>query len=1099
MQSSLSPGRSPSHRARNTRFATALLSSALALFLALGAVPPAYAQGAGTIRGTVVAAGTRQPLAGAQVQVLGTQLRAVTNSTGAYQIANVPAGRAEVRAQMIGHTTGSRNVTVAAGETATANFELTSSAITLDELVVTGAGVATEKRRLGNTVASIDASALENRPIATFSEALQGREPGVVGLPSGGLTGEGTRIRIRGTNSLSQSNEPIVYLNGVRIDNGGGRGNLWTGGGGMPSRLDDIDPASIERVEILKGAAAATLYGTEASGGVIQIFTKTGKTGETRWNLEVEQGVLNYPDVYKPNAGLVTSAAEAQRLSEFWGMSIQPFQVFERNFIGGLLERGHSSTYTGSVSGGTSALTYFASGRYQAEDGPVGGEEFEGATDKATRAQGTVNLTVFPAENLQLRLSSMYTQANSSTLNNNNNIYAPVTLAMFGQPHRAGCSTAGGSSNPIPGTGRCEGIGNPLGVAAFATVREAFQRRYGQEVEHYNGSVSANYRPLEKTTLDATFGVDIVNQRDAFHQQFGWNLDRFTRNNVDGARIISDRNARNFSLDTKLSRDDEFGEVSSQFVLGAQGFIRQMEISGGSGVAFPGPGFEVADAGAIQDVDEFFEANVNAGLFAQEQVGFRDWIFGTVGARYDYNSAFGESAGGALYPKASLSLIPSDMPGWNSSMISTLRFRGAWGQSGLQPSAFAKFTTFSAVRSDFGAGIQPSNLGSPDLEPEVSTEWEGGAELGLFQDRLALEATYWDRTVNQALVARQFPVSGGFLNTQLDNIGRLESRGVEIGAKGVAYQGANLSVNLFANAAWMKELVAELGDAPPLKVGGSYPRYRNWIREGYAPGAFFGPKSLQGVEYPLDLDGDCRPDSKEALLKYFGTPRAPSQFQNRTLVQGGGGAQFGGPIGACGGNDYLGHYLGKPTPDWQGGFGGNVTLFRDFEIATLFEYKAGNYYVHNLTDAFRRAHGALGGNLRGPKEAEAILRNPASTPEQRLEAAREWSTRWLALTPYDGLNEIEEADFIRWRELSLTYNVPGSMAQRFGARSLALTATGRNIALWTKYSGIDPEVNVYGRGTAGGVGTLGENFGTGIDAFGFPLPRRFTFSARVGF
>ncbi|MDQ3948723.1 MAG: TonB-dependent receptor, partial [Gemmatimonadota bacterium] len=735
-------------------------------------------------------------------------------------------------------------------------------------------------------VATIDAAALEDKPITSFSEVLQGREPGVVTLPSGGLTGEGARIQIRGTKSLSQSNEPIVYLNGVRVDNAGGRGNVGTGGGGLPSRLDDIDPNSIERVEVLKGAAAATLYGSEASSGVIQIFTKRGSAGQTRWDIEVEQGFTRYPaDAFEPNAGFVTSDTAAARLSSWWNMNIRPYEVFERDFVSGLFGTGHSQVYSLSVSGGAPVLTYFASGRYQGEDGPIGTDApvfscdptfagcrtpVEMASDKATRAQATLSLMSTPRDDIQLRMNTMFTEAKSATLNNNNNIYAPVTLAIFGQPQRASCVTNFGSSPEIPGTGRCRGVGNPLGQAAFATVREVLQRQIEQEARHFNGSIGGRYTPAPGVALDATFGVDVVGQHDRLFYPYGYNVDLFTTNNVEGARTVSERNHRELSLDTKLSWEPQLkGAWSSQLVGGVQGYVRRTQVTGGSGIAFPGPGFEIAEAGNVQDVDEFFSSVVNAGLFAQEQVGWRNWIFGTVGARYDYSSAFGEAAGGALYPKASISIIPSDRPGWNSALgLSTLRLRAAVGQSGLQPGAFDKLTTYSAIRSTLGSGIQPSNLGNPDLKPEVSTEWEVGAEVGVLSNRAALEITYWDRTVNDALVQRQFPVTGGFLNRQLSNIGQIDSRGLEIGLRGTALQRDNFQLNLFANAAYLKETLTDLGGAPPVKVGGSYPRYRNWLREGHAPGAFFGP-IVRNVEYPIDTNVDCQPDSRADLLAYF--------------------------------------------------------------------------------------------------------------------------------------------------------------------------------------------------------------------------------------
>ena len=282
----------------------------------------ATAQGTGSVTGQVLELTTGGAIDGAQVFIAGTAIGALSNRAGRFLLLNVPEGEVAVRATFIGRATSELIITVAAGETAVVDFQLRTSAISLDEIVVTGAGRATEVKRLGNTVATVNVSRLANAPVQTFSEILQGREPGVQSLPSGGVTGEGSRIRIRGSASMATSNEPIIYLDGIRVDNGGGfgRGTSGLGGGGAPSRLDDIDPESIERIEILKGSAAATLYGSEASNGVIQIFTKSGSTGAPRWTISTEFNAITYPTGrIKPNVGYARDAAQATRMSEFFG------------------------------------------------------------------------------------------------------------------------------------------------------------------------------------------------------------------------------------------------------------------------------------------------------------------------------------------------------------------------------------------------------------------------------------------------------------------------------------------------------------------------------------------------------------------------------------------------------------------------------------------------------------------------------------------------------------------------------------------------------------------------------------------------------------
>src|SRR5437867_185987 len=379
------------------RWTSALRTLGACVALTCACTLLAAAQTTGTVKGTVTDAATQRPLDGAQISVVGTDLGTLTNAAGQYQF-NVPLGQVILRIRRVGYGSSNKAVTVTPDAPVTADFAMPQVAIGLDAVVVTGTGVATERRKLGNTIATIDATQLKNAPVQNVSEMLAAREPGVSILPSGGLTGEGARIRIRGAASLSQPNEPIVYVDGIRVDRGGGFGDyIGTGGGGYPSRLDDINPESIERIEILKGPAAATLYGTEASAGVIQIFTKQGARGSPRFDFTTEQGVSNFPNGrYEPNYGFARDASDplrsSTRLNSFYGLSLQPYQVFSRPFVTSLFETGYTSNYSGSVSGGTAAVTYYVNGRFQHENGPWGAEQLGPARDFDQRAQGSASL-----------------------------------------------------------------------------------------------------------------------------------------------------------------------------------------------------------------------------------------------------------------------------------------------------------------------------------------------------------------------------------------------------------------------------------------------------------------------------------------------------------------------------------------------------------------------------------------------------------------------------------------------------------------------------------------------------------------------------------
>lgn len=1096
----------------------------------------AAAQATGTIEGTVIDAGNRRPLPNVQITIAGTggTVGALTNAQGAFRVLNVVTGERTVRARLIGYTPVMRTVTVAAGSVATVEIPLSQSAIELTAVVTTGTGGSqVEARKLGSTVATIEPPA--NAPITSFSDALQGREAGVMVLPSSGTTGEGARIRIRGNASLSQSNEPIVYVDGVRVNNGGGFGSgyVGTGGGGQPSRLDDIDPTTIEKIEVLKGAAAATLYGTEASNGVLLITTKKGSVSAPRWQLEVEQGMKAYPtNRIEPQWGfagrqcaLAAAAAMntcadtvAQRLQNHYGTPVTAWKPFSKDVATKLFETGRATALGGQVSGGTPMITYFGSLRGYMEDGPFTAKNYNWQNrgvymkDINNRYSGTLTLGLTPVSTFKVSSTAMYTQGHMEIPQNNNNIYAPYTIALFSKPENAECNASAReglavSNNGSLGNGLCAGPGNPTGASSFGSQRELLQQSIKQDVRHFNGHVRTSYIPTQAFNLDATFGVDFTAQRSTSFLRFGNNLDQRTSRANGGFASIDNLTRQELTLSLNGGYTSNLPlNLNSNLIFGTQGFLTRINDESPTNQGFPGPGIEVVGGGSSPQVFGLFSSIVNAGYFAQEQLGWADWVFTTVGGRYDYNSAFGKTSGGVFYPQASISIIPSDRQAWRESfmadVLSTLRLRAAIGKAGRQPGAFDKLTTYQALTSPLGAGLVPANLGNPNLRPEVSTEYEVGAEFGVRNDQTSFGFTRWQRKTVDALYARQYPVTGGFSNLQISNIGELTAWGWDARMKSILVNQPSVSADVYGNIGFLSQLVKSLGGAPPVKVGGSYPRYRNFVKEGFAPGAFFGAKlpspcpagatnnknaaggiCLMSGQLPFDTNRDGIPDTDAQLLTYLAQPRTAGNINPMLADDNANG-------------DNYDHYYGKPLPDFEGSFGGSMTLYRNWRLGTNLEYRFGNYMISDLTGAFRRGSPTNGGNTKLRAETEATLLNPASTAQQRLDAARTYAYQLAGLSPFDGLNQQFSGDFLRWRELSVTYVTPQAWAARAGATDMQITFAARNFALWTKYPGVDPEVNVYGRLSGGGTAA---NFGESIDAFGFPIPRQFTLNIRMGF
>jgi TonB-linked SusC/RagA family outer membrane protein len=1023
---------------------------------------------------------------GANVIVVGTNLGAATDINGEYSISRVPAGAQRLNANYIGYASKSMNADIPTNGNAIGDFSLYVAALNLNEIIVTGAGSAVEKSKIGNSVGVVNMSSLEDAPINNFSDILQGREKGVVMLPNGGLNGEGAQIRIRGTSTLSQSNEPVIYLDGVRLDNTMGA----SFGGGTPSRLDEINPDAIERIEILKGAAAASLYGTQAANGIIQIFTKQGAISKPQFTAEVITSTSSFDEGrFKPNSGFARDQATADRMAGLFSEAksgLKPYEVVEVPFVSWIYDKGSNQTVSASVRGGAPGATYFASLRYLNSDGPydenatllnlpVGARDPDkpGANDYRDQFMMSATLNIIPTDRMRIRLSTNYSQTDHNTIQNNNNIYGTTSLIQMGKPEHSTASNATGS-------------------IAFATARETTYRSLNNEGENTVISLQTSYRVTDGLNVSGTFGLNTTLNKFTSLTPFGYNVDGKVASNVQGYLGKGSNDKKVYSMDVKADYALELGSaLSLENVAGFQAFQTVQKNIEGSGSQFPGPGLQVLGAlGSPGNPYSSYSEVIEAGFLAQTRIGFEDWLYTTVGVRSDANSAFGADFSTITYPRLNVSYILSNHLG-QLGPVSTARLRMAWGKAGQQPGAFDQFTTYLPWASEFGPGLAPGNVGDPSLSPEISTEIEMGGEVGLFNDKIAFDFQYWDRTVEDALIQRAYPASGGFYRTQLSNIGQLDASGWEVGVDASLLRNSKVSVDVFGSLSYLEEKIVSLGGAPEQKVGGSYPRYRNFLTEGFSPGTYFGAKLNRDDKYPIDINGDGKSDSDSDLLAFFTTGGAGVRSGWNPVMATPTAADV--TAGRAKGTGALDWNLGKPTPDYTSAFGLKVNYGKSWSVNTLFESRFGNYEVTNLTDAFRKSHSLIGRNTPDAADAESRLMNPANAGQGRLDAADDWVRKYLALSPYSGLNTIEDASFVRLRELSVSYSVDRTLAARLGLNSMIIAVSGKNLWMSTNYSGIDPETNAIS-GNRGGL----NGFLQSIDAFGVPIPRVWNLSIKVG-
>src|SRR5690349_7531042 len=379
----------------------------------------AAAQTRTAITGQVTDSSAQQPIAGAEVVIVGaggaTLHGARTDAAGRYVLSNLTAGDQIVRVRFVGYAPKERTVAVRDGITTTADFALTPRSLQLDQVVITGTGGVVQKRAIGNVVETLKATdVLEVAPARTVDQLVGARTPGVIVLPASGQVGTGAQVRIRGASSLSLSTDPIVYIDGVRMNSDPAQGPVQRGGGGA-SRLNDVNPEDIESIEIIKGPAAATLYGTEASNGVIQIITKRGRSGAAHWDFSTRQG-SNWLQNPEGRAGLLygkiptTGAASACTPgtagceifnSTCGGVACQiaGFNLYQYDAGTGhkpVFDNGRNQGYIASLNGGTDANRYYLSGAYDDDIGVVSwnwDKKFTGRANVDVQANDKLRLT----------------------------------------------------------------------------------------------------------------------------------------------------------------------------------------------------------------------------------------------------------------------------------------------------------------------------------------------------------------------------------------------------------------------------------------------------------------------------------------------------------------------------------------------------------------------------------------------------------------------------------------------------------------------------------------------------------------------------------
>tara|TARA_R110001583_G_scaffold10179_15_gene47395 strand:+ start:4 stop:3120 length:3117 start_codon:yes stop_codon:yes gene_type:complete len=911
------------------------------------------------------------PLLGVNIAVEGMSSGAISDFDGNYNI--------EVSSDdsvLVFTYIGMKSVRIIAGQQSIINIVMKEDNQSLEEVIITATG-ARRRIEMGNSIAKLNVSDdVNERPVSTVADVLQGQAAGVQISSSGGSAGMGSRIRIRGSNSASLSNEPVIYIDGVLINNSPNSISFETGGQ-SPSRLNDINPEDIESIEVIKGPSAATLYGSIAANGVIRITTKKGRMGDARWTAFMETGlvedIVTYPKNYQGldsagnpilNYQVADGLGTLSTLNSFQPLNDPRTSPFRK---------GQSVGAGLSVSGGSESLSYFMSGSFTDAEGvlPV-------SNIRRTNFRGNFGAKI--NDNLKINLTTGYTSSDLELPLNDN----------FG---------LGLMSQGLNGAATID-VNNGWGEF---TPDELFTIDTRQLVNRFTTGIEALWSPNEKLNVRLAGGLDYTSRWDS--QFFPTGEAPAWLNYNEGARFSNRFNDFIYTLDAVGSYKTDISEnVSSRTSVGMQYLQNLSQGTFTSGFQLVAGSNSIAGAATTEASEATIEQRT-IGWFVEEQVGFNQKLFLTAAVRSDRGSSFGASFKSVFYPKVSASWLISEEDFFNTTetgFLNSLRLRGAWGASGVQPGTNDALKFFNPIAATVGGtsvtGVTIGGVGNDNLKPELSREFEFGADAKLFGNKVSVELTYFDKQTSDALIFRQLPLSLGVGSGRFENIGSVQNSGFEFSINTRVIDADKFYFDFDVVGSFIDNNLKKLGNEIQPIVFNNVQRHT----EGYPLGGYWDESYTFN-----DANGDGLISKSEIQIgesTYLGTPFATTDIT----------------------------------------FTPSIGMFDNkLVLKGLLNYRGGNKLFNN-TGAWRN-----GNNITRE------LNDPSASLADQARA--------LAFDAGTNAGYIEDASFWRLREVSLTYHAPNDLVSKLGFSRASLSLSGQNLGLWTDYSGLDPEISSTGQ------------------------------------
>jgi TonB-linked SusC/RagA family outer membrane protein len=1071
----------------------------------------ASAQGSATVTGRVTSeAGS--PLQYASVSITALGVGSQTDGNGRYTFV-VAGGRATGQTvQLTARALGYRPATVAlvlSPGGVTKDFVLAANPLRLGEVVVTGSGTQSTREVLGTVTTTVDAVDIVKSSERNVVNALAAKAPGVTITSSSGDPGAGTSITIRGIKTLQGDGQPLFVIDGMPVDNSAQQTTGTTGGGDgaiSSNRLVDINPNDIENIEILKGAAAAAIYGQRAANGVILVTTKSGKAGPTRYtwstNLNLDQvnrtiplqrtyGLGNLSTT--PACNFTNPAPGCGNRGRNWGPALAAGTVTYDHY-GELFRTATNLDNQLSISGGDASRTFFLSLGATNQDGII-----KGPNNYMNRYNVRLKATQALGSKLRLGGNVAYIQNNGSFVQRGSNLSglllgATRTSPEFNQfPYLTADGFARAYRRPNPLANQDPIYENPLWAQN--------EQKNTTDVNRLVGNVSVEYSPLSWLRVNYTLGQDyFTDQRltglppGSAGSALSGQLTQGTITNlqIDHNLLVTANKRFNTWLDatTTLGQNLNSRSTRTNQIFG-QGFI-------GRGIFTPN------NLISTNFQSQNFESLINiAGYFAQQEVNLYDQLYLKGLIRVDQASTYSDANRTNFFPAFSAAWNVSNYLGNRNQkgVLSYLKVRGAYGETGREPNPYQAITTLNSNPQAFAFGTGTSNVtqagigglvtaarrGESNIRPERTKEIETGIDFAFFDQKVDGTVTYYDARTSDIILSVPQSTTTGFVTATANGMA-ISNKGIEVQLNTRVIDRPNFRAELGLNWARNRSVVTDISGAEFISV----------------PGAFSPASAVKGKPFGVFWANDvgkCRLELTDEdntvdgvnlnqLCRTAGAPNGSIYID-----------ASGFPI-----QDQANRLIGDPNPLWTGAVRLGLTFFKKLTVSSLLDIRHGGDVYNGTKGALFQfgtwatteqrarctaAFTCTGNELTFGKE---IL--PGTTYGPGSGKAVPIGENYYANGQgggggiFTGVQGplVEDGGWTRLREVSASYSLSGDWIRRmFNLSSADIRVAGRNLWLNTRYTGADPETNI------GGSGTLDR----GSDYFNNPQSRSFVFSVSL--